>query len=129
MDYTPSPSFEHIVCEGQYLARGSTFSQHKLNIESPDLHSLAHFLKINQSLSCTPESYPPQKAPSSICHNCFSSSWLTLTPYYIAHLKICAAKLHDLAMAIWQQQWSRFGTNWLNSIQYGALHTIEHNIG
>ena len=63
MDYKPLPSFEHIVCEGQYLARGSTFSQHKLNIESPDWHNLAQFLKINQSFSSVPESYPPKKSP------------------------------------------------------------------
>ncbi len=60
--FFPSPSLEHIVCGGQYLARGSTFSQHKLNIESPDWHNLAQFLTINQSFSWVPESYPP-KAP------------------------------------------------------------------
>jgi hypothetical protein len=101
MHYKPLPSFEHIVCEGQYLAREGTFSQLKLNIESPDWHNLAQFLKINHSFSCVPESYPPKKPPSTICDNCFSSILLTLTMYYIAHPKICAAKLHDLAMAIW----------------------------
>ncbi len=110
MDYKPLPSFEHIVCEGQYLARGSTFSQHKLNIESPDWHNLAWILS-------------PPKGPQRNL-----SQLLQFGPSHIDTVLHCTAQ-----NLCWKTTWPGNGnlatamvTIWHKLAQFNSIWNLPH---